>query len=143
MRRITLWLLSTISALVLLLSYSTSLPSRAGSVQVLPAAGSSGGAAGPGQASGAAPRTLDGDPVQTPYGPVAVEITVAGGQITQVHMLQVPWGSGQDQQINGYAVPVLIEETTSADSAHIDMVSGATFTSRGYIESLQSALDQL
>lgn len=172
MRRITLWFLSTLSALVLLLSYHTSLPGRASTSVVaeqVPSATPS--TTTPSTTtpstttpdtttpdstttpdttttdttttpSATTPTTLTGDAVQTRYGPVQVEITVAGDQITDVQILQVPWNDRRDQQINGYAVPVLIQETTDADSAAIDMVSGATFTSRAYVQSLQSALDQ-
>jgi uncharacterized protein with FMN-binding domain len=56
--------------------------------------------------------------------------------------LQVPGDIPKDQQINGYAVPVLTQETLTAQSASIDSVSGATYTSEGYITSLQSALDK-
>ena len=57
-------------------------------------------------------------------------------------MLQYPTGNGRDEQINGYALPILIQETLDGQSAEIDMVSGATVTSVGYLQSLQSALDQ-
>jgi uncharacterized protein with FMN-binding domain len=57
-------------------------------------------------------------------------------------VLQYPNGNHRDQEINDYALPILIDETTKAQSAQIDMVSGATVTSDGYIRSLQSALDQ-
>ena len=57
-------------------------------------------------------------------------------------MLQVPSGNHRDQEINSYAVPVLNREVTDAQSADIDMVSGATVTSEGYIQSLQSAIDR-
>jgi uncharacterized protein with FMN-binding domain len=80
--------------------------------------------------------------MDTPYGPVQVQITVSGGSITQVNVPQYPNGSGRDQEINSFALPQLISETTSAQSANINMVSGATFTSQGYIQSLQSAIDQ-
>ena len=53
-----------------------------------------------------------------------------------------PSGNPKDDQINSYALPVLIQETLNAQSAQIDMVSGATVTSGGYLQSLQSALDQ-
>ena len=71
-----------------------------------------------------------------------VQLTVSGGTITKVSVLQYPTGNGRDDEINSYALPILIQETTSAQSAGIDMVSGATVTSTGYIQSLQSALDQ-
>ena len=54
----------------------------------------------------------------------------------------MPWSNGKDQQINGRAVPVLNAEVVDAQSAGIDMVSGATYTSEAYIRSLQSAIDQ-
>jgi uncharacterized protein with FMN-binding domain len=71
-----------------------------------------------------------------------VQITVADGRITDVSVVQYPNENGRDQQINARALPVLIDETISAQSASIDMVSGATITSEGYVRSLQGALDQ-
>jgi uncharacterized protein with FMN-binding domain len=71
-----------------------------------------------------------------------VQITVAGGKVTAVDVVEYPNGNGRDQQINARALPVLVSETLKAQSADIDMVSGATVTSDGYVESLQSALDQ-
>ncbi|TDO48344.1 FMN-binding protein [Kribbella sp. VKM Ac-2571] len=79
--------------------------------------------------------------VDTQYGPVQVEITVRGGRITKARALQHPSGDGTTDQINSYAVPQLNHEALAAQSANIDTVSGATFTSGGYRESLQSALD--
>ena len=73
---------------------------------------------------------------------VQVEITVENGRITESTVLQVPWSNGKDQEINSHAVPILNSETVDAQSASIDMVSGATYTSQGYIGSLQSAIDQ-
>jgi uncharacterized protein with FMN-binding domain len=71
-----------------------------------------------------------------------VQLTVKAGKITQVSVVQYPNGNGRDQEINSYALPILTQETTEAQSASIDMVSGATVTSNGYIQSLQSAIDQ-
>jgi uncharacterized protein with FMN-binding domain len=85
--------------------------------------------------------TVAGDLVQTQYGPVRVEISMRGGRITRAHTLARPSGDGQTDSINGYAVPQLDQETLAAQSAQIDTVSGATFTSEGYRQSLQSALD--
>ena len=80
--------------------------------------------------------------MQTRWGPVQVQITVSAGTITAVDVLQYPHGNGKDQQINAYALPILVQDTLSAQSANIDMVSGATVTSDGYVESLQAALDE-
>jgi uncharacterized protein with FMN-binding domain len=73
---------------------------------------------------------------------VRVEITVAGGKVTAVQVVDYPQNNGRDREINAYALPVLVQETISAQSARIDMVSGATVTSEGYLQSLQSALDK-
>ena len=85
--------------------------------------------------------TVAGDVVQTQYGPVQVEISVRGGQITRARALARPSGDGQTDSINSYAVPQLNQETLAAQNAKIDTVSGATYTSEGYRQSLQSALD--
>jgi uncharacterized protein with FMN-binding domain len=73
---------------------------------------------------------------------VQVQITLTGGKLTAVDVLRVPEDNPKDQQINDYAVPVLKQEALTAQSASIDSVSGATYTSDGYIRSLQSALDK-
>jgi uncharacterized protein with FMN-binding domain len=73
---------------------------------------------------------------------VQVRITVSGGKVTAVDVVEYPDSNGRDQEINARALPVLVQETLQAQSAKIDMVSGATYTSDGYLTSLQSALDQ-
>jgi uncharacterized protein with FMN-binding domain len=85
--------------------------------------------------------TVRGDLVDTAYGPVQVELTVSDGRITAAHAPVHPQGHGQTQEINSAAIPVLDREVVDAQSAGIDTVSGATFTSGGYLKSLQSALD--
>ena len=80
--------------------------------------------------------------MDTRYGAVQVAITIAGGKITDVTVPQYPNTERRDEEINAQAIPQLISETTSAQSAQIDMVSGATYTSDGYTQSLQSAIDQ-
>ena len=107
--------------------------------------GGSGGGSGRSGSSAAgstAARTVTGDTVQTQWGPVQVEVSVTGTDITGVSVLQYPTATAPTTQINGYALPILVDETMSAQSAHIDMVSGATYTSTGYLQSLQSALDR-
>ena len=85
---------------------------------------------------------VTGSVASTRWGPVQVQLTVSGGKITAVHVVQQPDGNRRDEEINAYAVPTLVQETLDAQSAQIDMVSGATVTSEGYLQSLQSALDQ-
>jgi len=112
MRRITLWLFSTVAAVVLLFSYRTSTGSAGTTtVAAAPAIGGTTGA------------------------------TVTNGKITDVAVPTYPHDNGRDQEINAYALPVLRSETLSAQSADIDTVSGATVTSDGYLQSLQAALD--
>ena len=86
-------------------------------------------------------RTLTGDAVQTAYGPVQVELIVNGTQITAVNVLQAP--SGRNQRFSDYAIPILTQETLEAQSANISSASGASYTSMGFIQSLQSALSHL
>jgi uncharacterized protein with FMN-binding domain len=90
-----------------------------------------------------APRTVtvNGAITDTMYGPVQVQVTVRGARIVSAHAIDYPQGGGRDQEINSRAIPQLDQETMQAQSAQIDTVSGATYTSEGYRRSLQSALD--
>jgi len=88
-------------------------------------------------------RTLTGQPVETGYGPVQVQVTVSGKKLTAVQVLEAPTQSGRDVEISNFALPILHDEALSAQSANIQVVSGATYTSSGYQQSLQSALDQM
>ncbi|WP_405986642.1 FMN-binding protein [Streptomyces sp. NBC_00872] len=97
----------------------------------------SGTGAGTGSGAGAAVRTVLGDAVDTQYGPVQVQITLSGGRITKAEAVQSPGGS-----ISANAVPRLNEAAVTARNARIDAVSGASYTSKGYQDSLQSALDK-
>jgi len=150
MRRIVLWLLSTISAVVLLFGYHTSTSGPAATAQApvgaslstTSATTTSGGTGGIGGKTSSG-TTVTGRVAQTRWGPVQVEITTDGsGTITAVDVVEYPSGNREDDQINSYALPILVQSTLDAQSADIDMVSGATVTSEGYLQSLQSALDQ-
>lgn len=170
MRKIVVAVMSTISGLVLLLSYHTSTNSEAAtttttdtsgngtdptasasttpnaseassSSTATPSASSSSTSTSSGSSSSAS-GTYTGDAVQTRWGTVQVQITVKDGKITAAEAVQYPNENPKDQQINAYAVPQLNAEVVSAQSASIDAVSGATVTSDGYITSLQSAIDQ-
>lgn len=176
MRRITFWLLSTVSVVVLLFGFDASrhggTPAATTPFVSTPAAGSASGSdstttggstgsrssgttkgtttpgtrtrgtSGSGQASPTTTTTTTGSAVSTIWGPVQVEILSRGGTITQVKVLEYPNGNPRDVQIADYALPILVDETIKSQSAGIDMVSGATYTSTGYIQSLQSALDR-
>ena len=165
MRRITLWALSTLTTLVLLFSYHTSTGgsgttlAAGSSVQAPAASGTDSGTTDSGTDSGTSDSgtsdsgstdsgsstsatTYTGDSVQTRWGPVQVRITVVDGKITASEAIVYPDGNHEDQEINAFALPVLNQEAVAQQSASIDMVSGATVTSEGYLSSLQSAIDQ-
>jgi uncharacterized protein with FMN-binding domain len=80
--------------------------------------------------------------VQTGCGPVQVRITLSGGKITAATAVQAPGSTPRSRQITADAVPKLNQEAVTAQSARIDAVSGASYTSQGYTQSLQSALDK-
>ncbi|MHB1235575.1 MAG: FMN-binding protein [Microbacteriaceae bacterium] len=113
-----------------------------------PAAKASATPAAPASAAPAAPasnavRTINGTVVQTPYGPVQVAVTFRGKTITGLKELQSPSDRGRSIEINSYAAPMLAQEVLKSQSARINTVSGATYTSDGYAQSVQSAIDQL
>jgi len=162
MRRVILAFVGTVAGLVVLLSFKThstsaaatppaaiggtsgqaSAPAAAPSASDSSSASSSSKASSsPSSVAGAA-KTVTGAVTDTIYGPVEVQITVKNGKVTAAQAVQYPQDSPRDQQINSYAIPVLNQEAVSASSASIDAVSGATYTSGGYITSLQSALDK-
>ncbi len=89
------------------------------------------------------PRTVTGKVVHTPYGPVQVSLVVKGSTITKATVLKSPDGADRSKRIAARAVPVLERETLDAQSATIHAVSGASYTSEGYMSSLQSALDRV
>lgn len=154
MRRIVMWAMATVTTVVLLFGYhtSTSGPSASSQVAQTPVGGSlspSAGGSSPSSPSSSAATSstptsarITGPTVDTQWGPVQVEITTSGRKITAVDVVRYPSGNGRDQEINSYALPVLVQETLRAQNAHIDMVSGATVTSGGYLRSLQAALDR-
>ncbi|QDZ14322.1 FMN-binding protein [Humibacter ginsenosidimutans] len=171
MKKIIYGLLATVTGVVLLFSYRTSLdavsPTTATGGEATGTGSSGAGTSGSGAASstgssssgsgsssssdgassstssssGLKDGTYTGASADTRYGPVQVEVTVSGGRITKVSVPVYPTESFRDEQINQRAVPQLVSETMNAQSSKIDMVSGATFTSEGYLQSLQSALD--
>jgi uncharacterized protein with FMN-binding domain len=89
----------------------------------------------------AAVAAFNGNVVNTQYGPVQVQVQLSGGAITEVAIGMYPNGDGRSQRISAVALPELRSETLTAQSAQIDTVSGATYTSDAYIRSLQSAID--
>jgi uncharacterized protein with FMN-binding domain len=97
--------------------------------------------AAPAAAAAPASVTVNGISVDTQYGPVQVQITLRAGHVVRADAIDYPHSGGRDQEINSQAIPQLDREAVRAGTAQIDTVSGATFTSDGYRQSLQSALD--
>lgn len=135
----------TVAALALLLSFKT--PEVAG-LTATGGTGTGGGTVtGNGTSGGGAvvvkagSGQYTGNAVQIPFGTVQVQVTVANGKITDVQTLQMP-GGGHSGQISSYAAPQLRSEVLQAQSANVDSISGATYTSGAYQQSLQSALSQ-
>ena len=91
------------------------------------------------QSTGAS-GTFTGNAAQTAYGPVQVQVTVSNGKITHVSVPVYPNNSGQDRSINSQAIPLLIQEVMQAQSANIQGVGGASYTSQGFYDSLITAL---
>jgi uncharacterized protein with FMN-binding domain len=119
------------AAMALLLAFKT--PSEAGLTGSNSSPGSNSRTTYSGQLTGSA--------IQTPYGVVQVQLTMTNGKITEITVLQAPQG-GRDTQLTNYSAPLLRSEILAAQSAQVDTISGATYTSLGYLQSVQSALDQ-
>ncbi|HEX3784770.1 MAG TPA: FMN-binding protein [Pseudonocardiaceae bacterium] len=86
-------------------------------------------------------RTVSGSVASTPYGPVQVQLVISNGKIVDVRALQLPSAAAHSRRVAAMAVPILRTEVLTAQSAQVDSVSGATYTSQGYAESVQYALD--
>lgn len=164
MRRAVLAFGSTVAGLILLLSFrshsgtaasagvsaagtGSDSSSAAPSAPATPsatasAAGGIGGGSSSGGSTTGGGKVVTGDVINGPYGPSQVAITLSGNKITKVTVLQHTDDGSNSQQIDGNALPKLTAETLAAQSAKIDAVSGASYTSAGYIKSLQSALDK-
>jgi len=85
-------------------------------------------------------QVIDGPAANTPFGPYQVEVTIDGGKIVNVIFIRTP-RDGQSMAIQRYAIPRLLQQTLENQSGEIDFVSGATYTSYAYQQSLQAALD--
>jgi uncharacterized protein with FMN-binding domain len=154
MRRVILAVTGTIAGLVALLSFKAHVPT----VPVAATTGTGGGSSTSSSSSSAArtipgefqsvagtltpgETTVTGKVASTAYGPVQIELVVKSHKIVKVAVLEQPTNTIHDIQIGEFAFPKLISETLAAQNAKVDAVSGASYTSAGYIASLQSAVD--
>jgi uncharacterized protein with FMN-binding domain len=122
-------------------SSAATLPSaQGGIVETGSALGSSASASSTGLATS---TVVNGDVFTNRFGPVQVQaVLAADGSLSRVDAVQFPAGDRRSRRINDRAVPVLNSEALTAQSARVDTISGATYTSRGYAQSLQSAIDE-
>jgi uncharacterized protein with FMN-binding domain len=153
MRRVILAVTGTIAGLVALLSFKSHVPSisatATGGTGGVSSSSSSSSSSGQGFPTGSQATSLPADETaitghvaNTVYGPVQVQLIVRNNKIIKVAVLEQPTSTAHDIQIGQFAFPRLISETLAAQNAKIDTVSGASYTSQGYIRSLQSALDR-
>ena len=143
MRRVIAAIASTIAGLVMLLSFKTHSTTAATTAPAATSTTTPGGSSSsPTGSTTSAAKTVTGDAAETRYGPVQVQITVKNGKVSAVTATEYPSAEPRDQQINAYAIPALNQEALQAGSTNIDLISGATYTSNGYIASLQSALSK-
>jgi uncharacterized protein with FMN-binding domain len=146
MNRAPIVLSATALGLGATLAFHAHRPVTAAAVTATPSAPSSGASASgtskSSSSSSSSTKTVTSDAVATQYGPVQLKVTIAGGKITNVTALQLPANDPKSSQIGSYAEPLLRQSALSKQSAAVDVVSGATYTSNGYQTALQSALDK-
>jgi uncharacterized protein with FMN-binding domain len=167
MRRVILAVTGTIAGLVALLSFKSHVPSVPVAATTGGSGGSSSSSSGSSSAGGqtassgqtttvpgefpqgsvaknlpAGETAVDGGVANTAYGPVQIQLIERDSKIVKVAVLEQPANTLHDIQIGAFAFPKLISETLAAQNGKIDAVSGASYTSAGYIQSLQSALDK-
>ena len=163
MRRAPIVLAGTAAGLAGVLSYTTSSPSSSATAGSSPAVAltqaATPSASPPGRSSGTASattssqtparkrsrrvRTATGEDVSYHYGDLQVKVTERGSRITKVSVLRLDVRDPRSESIDDLAIPELTREVIAAQSAKIDTVSGASYTSAAYAESLQAALDRL
>jgi uncharacterized protein with FMN-binding domain len=136
------------SAGVLVAGFQIGVAANAGTTSSTTTTGSSGSTSGSGSGttsvtSGTAKDgSFTGTAIDTRFGPMQVEVVISGGKITDVKVLQATNREGRSVEISNRADPMLRSEVLQAQSANVSTIGGATYTSDGYLQSLQSALDQ-
>jgi uncharacterized protein with FMN-binding domain len=138
-RRVAAFSAATLAGLIFLFSFKAT-PNRA--VPSPPAVHGNQPGPIPSATGRHAARTVTGPAVRTPFGSVQVRISLAGHRLADVRALMLPGDFALSQQISSYAGPLLRQEALKAQSSRIDVVSGATYTTEGYRQSLQAALDR-
>jgi uncharacterized protein with FMN-binding domain len=144
-RRTLLLAAGTAAGLVLVLTYRTPTSFSNATSSASQSAGVVGSAPQRSQGSTTtqAPETVTGSTINTQFGPVQVQVTAKAGSLTEVRAVALPSGDPTSARISDYAGPQLQQQALSAQSASLDGVAGASYTSEGFRQSLQSALNQL
>lgn len=147
MRRFVVAFIATVAGLVVLLSFKSS-PSRSASGTVALGAATPGtGADGASPQPASGTKTVEGSSVSVSegfrtFGSIQVRVTLDNGKITDVTAIDYPRNDGRSYEISSYSIPILRQEVLQAQGTHIDIVSGATYTSDAYAQSVQAALDK-
>lgn len=161
--RAVVTIIATVIAVVLMISFRTPPSSAVGAGAALPPQPTPSASSNPGsntpssappsggdsptpspasRSNGMKNGTYTGQDVPNQFGDVQVQVVISGGKISDVKALQYPTDRARSAEISYQALPLLREEVLQAQSAQIDILGGATFTTESYAESLQSALDQ-
>ena len=141
MRRAPLVISGTAVGLAGVLSFHARTPKAVAPPSVVASAAAPSTASSGSSAKSSSTKVVTGKVIPTPYGNAQVRVTVTNGKITKIEALQLQGNDPKSVQISSSAEPTLRDEALQAQSAAIDAVSGATFTSTSYEASLQSALD--
>jgi uncharacterized protein with FMN-binding domain len=146
MKRSPLVLSGTAAGLVAVIGYHTAIPQAAASTSS--ASGNTiniGGSrtTATDTETTAATRSAVGSDIEYQYGDIELKVTMTAGKITDVTVVAEDITDPHSQQIDEYALPELRSQALQAQSADIDGVSGASYTSAAYEQSLQSAIDKL
>lgn len=91
---------------------------------------------------GLADGTYTGPVTDAYYGLIQIQASIQGGRLTTLKVLKYPNDRRTSININRQALPMLRDEAISAQSANVDIISGATLTSKAFIQSLGSALEK-
>jgi uncharacterized protein with FMN-binding domain len=141
MRRSPIVLTATLAGTAAVVAFHTHAPAVQSATASTPATATA--TPSTGSSTTGSSKTATGDAVDTQYGAAQVRVTVTGGKIAKIEALQLQGNDPRSVEISSGAAPILEQEALTAQSANIDAVSGASFTSESYKQSLQSALDKL
>ena len=142
MRRFLIALTGTIAGLAALFSFRSTGSTAGATAMGSSSSSSSSSAAAAGKTAVAGGKTVTGAAESSPYGTTQVAVVLKGKKIVAVNVVSHTDDGSMSQMIDGNAIPQLTKEALAAQSAKIDAVTGASYTSAGYIKSLQSALDK-